>query len=107
MLQTGGPARLVLGRNSAMPLDKSVEQLPAPSDSSFSSQVKPVRESNGEIGESTDSSDSPMPNRHSKAATTLTNLSAHGMAAQIIDWSSHGISEKIGHIEESWPLSEL
>jgi hypothetical protein len=51
-------ARLVLSSNSAMPVDQSDEQLPAPSDSSFSSQVKPVRESNGENGESTDSSDS-------------------------------------------------
>ncbi len=53
-------ARLVLVSNSAMPVDKSVEQLPAPSDSSFSSPVKPVRESNGENhdGESTDSCDS-------------------------------------------------
>jgi hypothetical protein len=51
-------APLVLSSNSAMPVEQSVEQLPAPSDSSFSSLVKPVRESNGENGESTDCSDS-------------------------------------------------
>jgi hypothetical protein len=37
-------ARLVRSSNSAMPVDQTVEQLPAPSDSSFSSPVKPVRE---------------------------------------------------------------
>jgi hypothetical protein len=45
----------------------------------------------------------PMPNRRSKVATTLTNQRAHGMAAQIkgmaaqiIALSKHGILEKIG-----------
>ncbi len=48
-LQTGGPSDFV--SNSAKPVDKSVEPLPAPADISFSLPVKPVRESNGENGE--------------------------------------------------------
>jgi hypothetical protein len=55
-------------------------------------------ESNGEMEKvRTPLPRKPMLNRHSKAATTLTNLSAHGMEPQIIDWSRHGISEKIEH----------
>jgi hypothetical protein len=51
-------ARLVRSSNSEMHVEQSDEQLPGPSDSSFSSPVKPVRESNGENGKSMDSSDS-------------------------------------------------
>ncbi len=48
-----------------MPVDKSVEPFPAPANSSFSSPVKTVLESNEENGESTDSSDS---DAHAKSA---------------------------------------
>jgi hypothetical protein len=48
-----------------MPVDKSVEPFPAPANSSFSSPVKTVLESNEENGESTDSSAS---DAHAKSA---------------------------------------
>ncbi len=116
------PTRRVLASNSAMPVDKSVEQLPAPADSSFSLPVKPVRESNGENGERTDSLDSDADAKSAQQGSDNTvkpkrawNGSTDYRVVKtwdIIEWSRHGISEKIepktskkvGKSSISWPV---